>query len=130
MLGFLKGGFESWKNANKEVDSIPSVSASTLEQKIEENALVFDVRKPGEYNSDHIDGVPNTPLDYLNSHIAEFPTDKEFYVHCAGGYRSVIAASILKARGYHNVIDVDQGYADIMKTNIKRVTNACSSTLK
>ena len=130
VLGYLKGGFTSWESANKEVDSIPSVSATTLEQKIEENALVFDVRKPGEYNSDHIEGVPNTPLDFINSHIAEFPTDKEFYVHCAGGYRSVIAASILKARGYHNVIDVDQGYADIMKTNIKRVVNACPSTLK
>jgi rhodanese-related sulfurtransferase len=117
------------KRLTKEVDTLLSVSAETLEQKIHENALVFDVRKPGEYANEHIENTPSTPLDYLNDHIAEFPTDKDFYVHCAGGYRSVIAASILKARGYHKVIDVAGGYGAIKKTGIKRTdVVSCSST--
>lgn len=129
VLGYLKGGFKTWEEEGKEVDTLVSVSAEVLEQKIHENALVFDVRKPGEYANEHIENVPSTPLDYLNDHIAEFPVDKDFYVHCAGGYRSVIAASILKARGYHKVIDVAGGYGAIKKTGIKRTdVVSCSSS--
>ncbi|MFY0602802.1 MAG: MBL fold metallo-hydrolase [Flavobacteriaceae bacterium] len=129
VLGYLKGGFDTWKNEEKEIDTLLSVSAEVLAQKINEDALVFDVRKPGEYANEHIENVPSTPLDYINDHITEFPTDKDFYVHCAGGYRSVIAASILKARGYHSVIDVAGGYGAIKKTNIKRTdVSSCSST--
>ncbi len=129
VLGYLEGGFDSWKNAKKEVDSLQSVSATFLENKIDkEDALVFDVRKPGEYAKEHIVDVPSTPLDFINDHITEFPTNNEFYVHCAGGYRSVIAASILKARGFHKVIDVAGGYAAIKKTSVKRTdTVSCSS---
>lgn len=129
-LGYLEGGFETWKNAGLEYDTIDSVTASDLEQKIEEKALVFDVRKPGEYNAGHIADVPSTPLDFLNDHLQEFPKEADFYLHCAGGYRSVIAASILKARGYHNVINVLGGYDAIKKTGIPLTTNACPSTLK
>jgi rhodanese-related sulfurtransferase len=92
--------------------------------------LVFDVRKPGEYANEHIKIAESTPLDFLNNYISEFPKDNPFYVHCAGGYRSVIAASILKARGFHNVIDVAGGYAAIKKTNIDRTNTVCPSTLK
>ncbi len=130
VLGFLDGGFASWKNSGKEIDTLESISAETLEQKLKENAVVFDVRKPGEFASEHIENVTNTPLDYLNDHFSEFPIDKDFHVHCAGGYRSVIAASILKARGYHNVIDVAGGYDAISKTAIKRTAKICPSTLK
>jgi len=130
VLGYLKGGFDTWKNEGKEIDTLLSVSAETLESKIGEDALVFDVRKPGEYSNEHIENVPSTPLDYLNDHIAEFPTDQDFYVHCAGGYRSVIAASILKARGYHKVIDVAGGYGAIKKTGIKRTNVVSCSTTK
>lgn len=129
VIGYLSGGFDTWKQEGREIDTLLSVSAETLEEKIKEDAVVFDVRKPGEYANEHIENVPSTPLDYLNDHIAEFPTDKEFYVHCAGGYRSVIAASILKARGYHKVIDVAGGYGAIKKTGIKRTDEvSCSST--
>jgi glyoxylase-like metal-dependent hydrolase (beta-lactamase superfamily II)/rhodanese-related sulfurtransferase len=129
VLGYLAGGFEAWKTSGKEVDALLSVSADVLEEKINKGALVFDVRKPGEYTAEHIENVPSTPLDFLNDHIAEFPTDQDFYVHCAGGYRSVIAASILKARGFHNVVDVAGGYGAIKKTGIKRTdTISCSST--
>tara|TARA_R110002073_G_scaffold108336_5_gene243482 strand:- start:52936 stop:54342 length:1407 start_codon:yes stop_codon:yes gene_type:complete len=129
VLGFLKGGFQSWKDSGKDIDTLESVSAEVLEQKINDNALVFDVRKPGEYTAEHIENVPSTPLDFLNDHIAEFPIDQDFYVHCAGGYRSVIAASILKARGFRKVIDVAGGYGAIKETDIKRTdVISCSST--
>ena len=130
-LGYLDGSFGAWKAAGKEVDTLVSVSADTLEKEIKENNVpVFDVRRPGEYTNEHIIDVPSTPLDYLNSHINEFPTDRNFYVHCAGGYRSVIASSILKARGIHNVIDVTGGYKSIKKTGILTTEKVCPSTLK
>lgn len=130
VLGYLEGSFESWKISGKEIDTLESVSAQTLEEKINEDALVFDVRKLGEFTSEHIEIATSTPLDFLNDHITEFPKSKDFYVHCAGGYRSVIAASILKARGFHNVIDVAGGYGAIKKTGIKRTEAVCPSTLK
>jgi hydroxyacylglutathione hydrolase len=129
-LGYLNGGFNTWKEAGLECDTLNSVLATELESKInEENSLVFDVRKPGEYLSEHIENVLSTPLDFLNDHLAEFPKEENFYVHCAGGYRSVIAASILKARGYHNVIDVKGGFAAIKNTGIKRTHYVCPSAL-
>ena len=128
VLGFLKGGFTSWAHADKDIDTLTSISASDLEQKIDHGALVFDVRKPGEFDAEHIENVPSTPLDFLNEYITEFPKDRDFYLHCAGGYRSVIAASILKARGFDNVIDVAGGYGAIKKTKIKRTKGiSCSS---
>ncbi|MFD2567364.1 MBL fold metallo-hydrolase [Pseudotenacibaculum haliotis] len=129
VLGYLKGGFSAWKEVGKETDTLLSVTAETLEEKINEGALVFDVRKPGEYAAEHIENVPSTPLDFLNDHVAEFPTEEDFYLHCAGGYRSVIAASILKARGFHKVIDVAGGYGAIKKTGIRRTdVVSCSSS--
>ena len=130
VLGYLDGSFASWTKENKEVDTLVSVSADFLEERIKKNALVFDVRKPGEFTSEHIAVAKSTPLDYLNDHVAEFPTSEDFYIHCAGGYRSVIAASILKARGFHNVIDVAGGYAAIRNTKIERTDAVCPSTLK
>ncbi|MFY7756995.1 MAG: rhodanese-like domain-containing protein, partial [Flavobacterium stagni] len=129
-LGYLNGGFDTWKNAGKEYDTLNSVTAVQLETLIAEGVPVFDVRKPGDYSSEHIENVPSTPLDFLNEHLAEFPKHDAFYIHCAGGYRSVIAASILKARGYHNVIDVKGGFAAIRQTGIKTTAYVCPSTLK
>ena len=130
VLWYLEGSFDSWQKAGKEIDTITSVSADVLSKKINENAVVFDVRKPGEYASEHLIIAENTPLDFLNNHISEFPKKGNFYVHCAGGYRSVIAASILKARGFHNLIDVDGGYDAIKNTTIERTAAVCPSTLK
>ena len=129
-IGYLKGGFDSWKKAGLEYDTISSVSAEALKKKIEEKAIVFDVRKPGEYAAEHVLDVPSAPLDFLNEHLAEFPKEAPFYLHCAGGYRSMIAASILKARGFHNVIDVYGGFDAIKKTGIKTTQYVCPSTLK
>ncbi|CAL2059591.1 MBL fold metallo-hydrolase [Tenacibaculum sp. 190524A05c] len=128
VIGYLEGGFESWKNSGETIDTLTSVSAEDLEVEIGKNAIVFDVRKPGEYENEHIKDVKNTPLDYLNDYISVFPQDKNFFIHCAGGYRSVIAASILKAKGMHNVIDVAGGFGAIRKTNIKTTTPVCLSS--
>ncbi len=129
-LGYLKGGFDAWKNAGMEYDTVNSVTAETLEEIMEEKVPVFDVRKEGEYMAEHIVDVPSTPLDSINDHLVEFPKEEEFYLHCAGGYRSMIASSILKARGYHNVINVIGGFAAINKTAIKTTNYVCPTTLK
>ncbi|MEN9337164.1 MAG: hypothetical protein RLZZ500_2151 [Bacteroidota bacterium] len=129
-IGYLNGGFDTWKNAGKEYDTLNSVTATQLEALLPEGIQVFDVRKPGEYAAEHIEEVPSTPLDFLNEHLTEFPKQDSFYIHCAGGYRSVIAASILKARGYHNVIDIKGGFAAIRQTGIKTTAYVCPSTLK
>jgi glyoxylase-like metal-dependent hydrolase (beta-lactamase superfamily II)/rhodanese-related sulfurtransferase len=124
-LGYLKGGFDTWKNEGLEYDTVSSVSAVMLEEIMaeaeeeHEKVKIFDVRKDFEYVKEHIVDVPSTPLDNINDHLAEFPKEEEFYLHCAGGYRSMIAASILKARGYHNLINVAGGYSAIKKTDIK-----------
>jgi len=132
-LGYLKGGFDSWKNEGFLYDTVSSISAETLEGIIEkateekEKVNIFDVRKVGEYAAEHIIDVPSTPLNYLNDHVSEFPKEEDFYIHCAGGYRSMIAASIVKARGYHNVINVAGGFAAIKKTAIKTTNFVCPS---
>ncbi|NDP27109.1 MAG: MBL fold metallo-hydrolase [Flavobacterium sp.] len=132
-LGYLKGGFDTWKNEGLEYDTVSSVSAVMLEEIMEEaeqekeKVAIFDVRKNFEYEKEHIVDVSSTPLDNINDHLAEFPKEKEFYLHCAGGYRSMIAASILKARGFHNLINVAGGYSAIQKTAIK-TTDTIRST--
>jgi hydroxyacylglutathione hydrolase len=126
VIGYLEGGFETWKKSNKSIASITSISAEVLEENIKHGATVFDVRKPGEYDNEHIENVRNTPLDYLEEHLNEFPKDTTFFIHCAGGYRSVIAASILKMNGFDNVIDVAGGFNAIRNTNIKRTEPTCS----
>jgi glyoxylase-like metal-dependent hydrolase (beta-lactamase superfamily II)/rhodanese-related sulfurtransferase len=135
-LGYLKGGFDTWKNEGLEYDTVSSVSAVMLEEIMaeaeeeKEKVMIFDVRKDFEYKKEHIVDVPSTPLDNINDHLAEFPKEEEFYLHCAGGYRSMIAASILKARGYHNLINVAGGYSAIKKTAIKTTDIICPTTLK
>ena len=119
-LGYLKGGFDAWKISEKEYDLISGVSAGDLEKLAkEENVFVFDVRKENEFISERIAFAQNTPLDLLNNYLDRFPENQPFYIHCAGGYRSVIAASILKKRGIHNLIDVKGGYKAIKETKIK-----------
>lgn len=116
-LGYLKGGLEAWKAAGKEVDSIESISSEEFSKRYNDSkSLVFDVRKCSEYDTKHLVDAENTPLDYLNDHLAEFPSDDKFYVHCAGGYRSVIASSILKSRGIHNLVNIEGGFDELKKT--------------
>ena len=130
-LGYLEGGFEAWKNSGKEYDIISRIVAKDLEGFIKEKKVdVFDVRKESEYISEHIPNAQNTPLDFLNDHLNQFPEKDTFYVHCAGGYRSVIAASILKKRGIHNLVDVQGGFKAIKETNIELSDYICPSTIE
>jgi hydroxyacylglutathione hydrolase len=125
-IGFLEGGFDAWKAAGKDVDTLDQVTAEEL--KGIEGATIVDVRKQGEYLSEHVVDAVNVELDYFNDQMASVPQEGTFYVHCAGGYRSVIAASILKARGYHNMVDVAGGFKAIKEAGF--VTDyVCPSTL-
>ena len=131
-IGYLKDGFKAWKDAGKETDSVKSVPAEEVEKAViaDKNTPVFDVRKPGEFEAEHLEVAESTPLDFLNKHLSDFPDNQEFYIHCAGGYRSMIAASILKSRGIHNLIDVQGGYKDLKETGLKTTNFVCPSTLK
>lgn len=130
-LGYLKGGFEAWKAQGKAYDTITSITAQEFKSGLEADALsVFDVRKEGEFASEHVKEATHTPLDYINDHLSEFPTEAPFYVYCAGGYRSVIAASILKSRGIHNLIDVAGGFGAIKKSGVEVTDYVCPTTLK
>ena len=126
-IGYLEGGFEAWKASGKEVDTINQVTAEELAGI--EGATIVDVRKEGEYLSEHVIDAINVQLDYLNDEMSAVPQEGTFYVHCAGGYRSVIAASILKARGYHNLVDVAGGFGAIKQTSLKVSDYVCPSTL-
>jgi hydroxyacylglutathione hydrolase len=129
-LGYLEGGFDAWKQASKEYDTVSSIPATTLKEAKESGDVsIFDVRKEGEFLSEHAVGAKNTPLDYMNNHLAEFPDTETFYVHCAGGYRSMIAASILKSRGIHNLINVQGGFTAIKEVNVAVSAYVCPSTL-
>ncbi len=129
-IGYLKGGFEAWKDDGKNYDSITSLSLAEIKEKIEEKKWpIFDVRKESEYRSEHAVGAINTPLGFLNDYLDQFPKDKPFLLHCAGGYRSVIAASILKSRGIHNLIDVAKGFNTIKASGIELTNYVCPTTL-
>lgn len=130
-LGYLDGSFAAWKKASKDYDTITSISATEFKDIMtNEDVPVFDVRKESEFVAEHVEEANNSPLDFINDYLTEFPEDKNFYVHCAGGYRSVIAASILKSRGIHNLIDIAGGYKDIKEAGIKTTNYVCPSTLK
>ncbi|MDC7995498.1 MBL fold metallo-hydrolase [Altibacter sp. HG106] len=132
-LGYLEGGFEAWKKASKEYDTVTSVAASEVLQALEDSDYkvpVFDVRKPGEFESEHVVDAKHTSLSTLNEHLAEYPEEETFYVHCAGGYRSMIAASILKSRGIHNLIDVQGGFKAMKDAGINTTDYVCPSTLQ
>lgn len=130
-LGYLEGGFAAWKKSAKDYDTVSSINASKLKAKVKnDHVQVFDVRKEGEFISEHLIDAKNTPLDYLNEYLAEFPKQETFYIHCAGGYRSMIAASILKSRGIHNLIDISGGFKAIKNEGLPVSNYVCPSTIK
>jgi hydroxyacylglutathione hydrolase len=128
-IGFLNGGFNAWKDASKEVDSVNRISAETFASQYDSKPLVFDVRKKSEFDSEHVVDAINIPLNEINNHLAEFPKDKPFILHCAGGYRSMIAASILKSRGWEDFVDVEGGMSAIAKTSVPKTEYVCPTTL-
>ena len=130
-IGFLKGGFESWKAAGKQVDHIVSITAEELAKNLaKEKVTVLDVRKPSEYKAEHMEGAINTPLDNINEQLSSLDKGQPYYVHCAGGYRSMIFASILKARGFDQLVDVKGGFKAIKESGALPVTDyVCPTTL-
>lgn len=131
-IGYLKGGFEAWEKSGEEVDQITSISAAELAKIKKENDTVniLDVRKESEFQSEHVLNAENTPLDYINESMLKVDKDKTYYVHCAGGYRSMIFNSILRARGYDNLIDIKGGFKDLKESGDFEVSEfVCPTTL-
>lgn len=116
VLGYLNGSFESWENSGKEIDTIDRISAEEFADKFDKNAIVIDVRKEGEYAAEHVENAFSKPLAYINDWLNTINNNQHFFLHCAGGYRSMIAASILQARGYRNFSEIEGGFNAIKRT--------------
>lgn len=130
-IGYLEGGIEAWQKAGKEVDQVKSVTAHELAAIMKkEKVNMLDVRKSSEYLSEHITDAENTPLDFINESMLQVDKNKTYYVHCAAGYRSMIFNSILRARGYDNLIDVKGGFKSIKESGAFTITDyVCPTTL-
>lgn len=124
-LGYLKGGVKAWREAGNEVDSIEEITPEEFAPLFDThiNLNVLDVRRKSEYDAEHLVGVENFPLDFINRNMSMLDIRKKYYLHCAGGYRSVIAASILKARGYENVVNIKGGYKALSQTSLARTAH-------
>jgi rhodanese-related sulfurtransferase len=130
-LGYLKNGIKAWLQSGKEIDRIESISAQEFDRRSKVQRLTtIDVRKPGEFEVEHMEGAISIPLDFLNSRLAEIPKEGEVYVYCAGGYRSMIAVSILKSRGWDNLIDVKGGFKALAETDVPCTDYVCTKTEK
>jgi glyoxylase-like metal-dependent hydrolase (beta-lactamase superfamily II)/rhodanese-related sulfurtransferase len=131
-IGYLDGGIEAWKKAGKEIDTIKSISVEELAEIVKKNpnAPILDVRKKSEYDSEHVIEAENAPLDFINDSLAQINKKEKYYVHCAGGYRSMIFVSTLRARGFDNLVDVKGGFKEIKESGKFRLTEyVCPSTL-
>ena len=129
-IGTLEGGFESWVNSQKDVETTGRISVAELEKRITDAELmVFDIRKKSEFDSEHILGAINVPLNEINQHLSTFPKDRPFVIHCKGGYRSMIASSILKQRGWSGFQDVRGGFDEIKESSIKCSEYKCPTSL-
>ncbi|SHJ17347.1 MBL fold metallo-hydrolase [Flavobacterium terrae] len=128
VLGHLEGGFETWEKAEKETDSVKRISAEQFASEVTIGQdKVIDIRKEGEYSAEHVDEAYSKPLAYINNWINEIDPKEHFYIHCAGGYRSMIAASILQARGYRNFTEIEGGFNAIAKTDLPKTDFVCQS---
>ena len=129
-LGYLEGGIDAWKASGKEISTLDSISAEGLAEKVKAEKLnILDVRKDGEYDASHLEDVQHFALDFVNENMNQIDSKKTYHIYCAGGYRSVIAASILKARGFNNLVDIDGGFAAIKETDLPTTEFVCPSTL-
>lgn len=128
VLGHLEGGFQSWVDAGKEIDTVNRITATEFASQIEgKEAIVIDVRAASEYAAEHVEDAYSKPLAYINDWVNDIDPKQPFYLHCAGGYRSMIAASILQARGYRNFIEIEGGFQAIAETQIPKTDFVCQS---
>jgi hydroxyacylglutathione hydrolase len=129
-LGFLKGGIEAWKAAGGDLDTVTEIAPAELAENFDGfKDLVLDVRKESEFNSQHVKGVGNFPLDFINRNMSELKPDQRYILHCASGFRSVVAASILKARGYDDVWNVPGGFKEMVNTDLPLTSFAEQKTM-
>lgn len=129
VLGYLKGGFETWKNAGKEIDEVKRISPEEFANQFDENTKVIDVRKPSEYEAQHIEKAYSRPLDSISDWAKNIDDGEHFFLHCAGGYRSMIAASILNAKGIRNFTEVEGGFGKIKETEVPTTNFMCQSKM-
>lgn len=128
VLGYLEGGFNAWMNAGKEADTIDRIKAISFAENVHtQNEIIFDIRKESEYLAEHVENALNKPLAYINDWIKDINPEEHFYIHCAGGYRSMIAASILQARGYRNFTEIAGGFKAIKNTGVPISNFTCQS---
>jgi rhodanese-related sulfurtransferase len=131
-LGYLKGGIEAWKAAGKELDAIESIDATELAKRMEADQVehLLDVRKPTEFISQHALVAENIPLDYINNNMHRLNPQDTYYLHCGGGYRSMVFASILRARGFEHLVDIKGGWKAIeAEANIAKTDFACPTSI-
>lgn len=128
VVGHLKGGFDAWKNADKEIDTVNRISAQDFSSKLNiGESKVIDIRRESEYEAEHVEDAYSRPLAYINDWVKDINPAEHFFLHCAGGYRSMIAASILQARGYRNFSEIEGGFKAIAETNVPRTDFVCQS---
>ena len=127
VLGYLEDGFESWKNSGKEIDTIHRISAQEFATKFSEDSKIIDVRKESEYNAEHVENAYRRPLADINDWVNSLNNDEHFFIHCAGGYRSMIASSILNSRGIRNFTEIDGGFNKIKETSVPKSNFVCQS---
>lgn len=127
VIGYLDGGFENWKKQQKETDEIERISAEEFAENFDENSVVIDVRKPTEYEAEHIENAYNRPLDYISEWVGNIDDNQHFFLHCAGGYRSMIAASILHSKGIRNFTEIEGGFNKIKETSVPKSDFVCQS---
>ncbi|MBP6624697.1 MAG: rhodanese-like domain-containing protein, partial [Chitinophagaceae bacterium] len=128
VVGHLKGGIDTWIESGKEIDHVERISSEEFkEQFVPGQSKVLDLRKEGEYAAEHVQDAYNRPLAYINDWIKEINTNEHFYIHCAAGYRSMIAASILQSRGYRNFSEIEGGFNAIKQTNVPMTDFICQS---
>lgn len=127
VIGYLEGGFDAWYTSGGEVDTVKRVTADAFASELKQDTIVIDLRKPSEFEAEHVKGAINIPLDFINDKMTFFPKNEPFVIHCAGGYRSMIAASILKSRGYNQFQEVAGGYTAISKTTVPTTDFTCAS---
>ena len=131
VLGYLEGGFETWKNSGKEIDSVHRISVDEFSKKYSENSMVIDVRKESEYEAEHVNDAFSRPLSDINEWANSLNNENHFFLHCAGGYRSMIASSILNSRGIRNFTEIEGGFNAIKETQVPKSNFMCQSkTLK
>ncbi|MBM3161604.1 MAG: MBL fold metallo-hydrolase [Bacteroidetes bacterium] len=131
VLGYLNGGISSWRNSGKICSTVSRITAGQLEQMGEfRGQPIIDVRKPAEFEAEHLELAMSLPLDFIDENFPSYPKSQSFVLHCAGGYRSMIAASILKSKGCNDLVDVIGGYSALSKTSLPKINLICSIAKK